>query len=136
VSAAAPKTPPPRPPSDPRTYSPDSDSPIEKVLIVTLDSRVLVGKLESYDQLTNLVRHGIENPPPDSGPDQPQVLSGALERVIRTPDEPEDSQEVPLGLYIVRGDNVCTVGLVDEELDNSINWAQVKGSAIGTTKHS
>lgn len=90
----------------------------KKVLIVTVDSRVLVGKLESYDQLTNL------------------VLSGALERVIRTPDEPEDSQEVPLGLYIVRGDNVCTVGLVDEELDNSINWAQVKGSAIGTTKHS
>jgi U6 snRNA-associated Sm-like protein LSm8 len=42
---------------------------------------------------------------------------------------------VPLGLYIVRGENVCLVGLVDEALDESINWTEVKGAAIGTTKH-
>lgn len=44
--------------------------------------------------------------------------------------------EVPLGLYIVRGDNVCLVGVVDEELDNSIDWTAVKGDAIGGIKHS
>jgi U6 snRNA-associated Sm-like protein LSm8 len=55
--------------------------------------------------------------------------------VIRTPDDEEASAEVPLGLYIVRGDNVCTIGLVDEELDDSINWKEVKGSAIGGIKH-
>lgn len=42
---------------------------------------------------------------------------------------------VPLGLYLVRGDNVCTVGLVDEQLDESIDWTAVRGSAIGGTKH-
>jgi U6 snRNA-associated Sm-like protein LSm8 len=55
--------------------------------------------------------------------------------VIRTPDEGEPSVEVPLGLYIIRGENVCLVGLVDEALDASINWAEVKGAVIGTTKH-
>ncbi|KAI0189829.1 hypothetical protein EV127DRAFT_431869 [Xylaria flabelliformis] len=89
----------------------------ERVLIVTADSRTLVGNLLSCDQQTNL------------------VLGQTVERVIRTPDDDEASTEVPLGLYIVRGDNVCVVGLVDESLDDSINWEQVKGSAIGGIKH-
>lgn len=38
-------------------------------------------------------------------------------------------------MYIIRGDNVCVVGLVDEQLDESINWADVRGETIGTTKH-
>lgn len=64
-----------------------------------------------------------------------QVLKNTVERVIRSPDDGEPSAEVPLGLYIVRGENVCLVGLVDEALDASINWTEVKGAAIGTTKH-
>lgn len=64
-----------------------------------------------------------------------QVLKNTVERVIRGPDEGEPSAEVPLGLYIIRGENVCLVGLVDEALDASINWTEVKGAAIGTTKH-
>jgi U6 snRNA-associated Sm-like protein LSm8 len=63
------------------------------------------------------------------------VLSQAIERIIRDPDDAEASTEVPLGLYIVRGDNVCVVGLVDPELDDSINWQEVRGSAIGGIKH-
>ncbi|KXH68649.1 LSM domain-containing protein [Colletotrichum salicis] len=93
----------------------------KKVLIVTSDSRILVGTLEAADQSTNLFA--------------PQVLSSAQERVIQTPESGEPSIEVPLGLYLVRGDNVCTIGLVDEALDDSINWTEVKGSAIGGTKH-
>ncbi|KAI1132484.1 like-Sm domain-containing protein [Nemania abortiva] len=89
----------------------------KKVLIITADSRTLVGNLLSCDQQTNL------------------VLGQTVERVIRTPDDEEGSTEMPLGLYIVRGDNVCVVGLVDEALDSSINWEQVKGSAIGGIKH-
>ncbi|KAI0876866.1 like-Sm domain-containing protein [Hypoxylon argillaceum] len=89
----------------------------KKVLIITADSRTLVGNLLSCDQQTNL------------------VLGQTVERVIRTPDDEEASTEMPLGLYIVRGDNVCLVGLVDEPLDNSINWEQVKGSALGGVKH-
>ncbi|KAK5990611.1 U6 snRNA-associated Sm-like protein LSm8 [Cladobotryum mycophilum] len=89
----------------------------KKVLIVTADSRILVGSLAACDQSTNL------------------VLKGAVERIIRTPDDVEPSAEVPLGLYLVRGDNVCSIGLVDEKLDESINWTEVKGSVIGGIKH-
>ncbi|KAL6869795.1 hypothetical protein ACO1O0_001126 [Amphichorda felina] len=89
----------------------------KKVLIVTADSRILVGTLSAADNSTNL------------------VLSNASERIIREPDDPEASTEIPLGLYLVRGDNVCSVGLVDEKLDDSINWTEVKGSAIGGVKH-
>jgi hypothetical protein len=64
-----------------------------------------------------------------------QVLSNASERIIREEDDSEASEEIPLGLYLVRGDNVCSVGLVDEKLDDSIDWTRVKGSAIGGVKH-
>ncbi|KAH6619802.1 hypothetical protein B0J18DRAFT_254337 [Chaetomium sp. MPI-SDFR-AT-0129] len=89
----------------------------KKVCIITTDGRTLVGTLAAHDYTTNLVLHNT------------------VERVIRDPDEGEPSAEVPLGLYIVRGENVCLVGLVDEALDASINWTEVKGAAIGTTKH-
>ncbi|KJZ76672.1 hypothetical protein HIM_04008 [Hirsutella minnesotensis 3608] len=89
----------------------------KKVLIVTADSRILVGTLAAADNSTNL------------------VLTDTVERVIREPDDPEPSAEVKLGLYLVRGDGVCSVGLVDEKLDDSINWTEVRGAAIGTTKH-
>lgn len=90
----------------------------KKVLVLTSDSRTLVGTLLSCDQMTNL------------------VLSQTIERIIRTPDDAEPSSEVAHGLYLIRGDNVAVVGLVDEQLDEDINWTDVKGSIIGGVKHS
>ncbi|KAF2153092.1 LSM-domain-containing protein [Myriangium duriaei CBS 260.36] len=88
-----------------------------KILVITVDGRTLTGKLISCDQVTNL------------------VLQDTIERIIRPPDDPEESVEQPHGLYMIRGDNVVVAGLVDEELDNQINWSQVRGEVIGTTKH-
>lgn len=88
-----------------------------KVLVITADGRTLTGTLLSCDQLTNL------------------VLSRTIERVIRPADDPETSSEVEHGLYLIRGDNVVVLGLVDEELDASIDWTNVRGSVIGGTKH-
>ncbi|KAE9376838.1 LSM-domain-containing protein [Stipitochalara longipes BDJ] len=90
----------------------------KKVLVLTSDSRTLVGTLLSCDQMTNL------------------VLSQTTERIIRPPDDPEPSNEVSHGLYLIRGDNVVVVGLVDEELDDSINWLEVRGAVVGGVKHS
>ena len=89
----------------------------EKVLVLTADGRSLTGTLLSCDQLTNL------------------VLSQTIERVIRPHDDPELSMEVPHGLYLIRGENVAVCGLMDEELDASIDWAQVRGNVIGGVKH-
>ncbi|KAK3330147.1 hypothetical protein B0H66DRAFT_47303 [Apodospora peruviana] len=89
----------------------------KKVCVITIDGRTLVGYLASYDNTTNL------------------VLSQTVERIIQGPDHDGESSEEPLGLYLVRGDHVCLVGLVDEALDESIDWTKVKGTQIGTTKH-
>lgn len=64
------------------------------------------------------------------------MLSETIERVIRLPDDPEPSSQVPHGLYLIRGDNVAVVGLVDEELDEQIDWLKVRGDVIGGVKHS
>lgn len=89
----------------------------EKILVITADGRTLVGTLLSCDQLTNI------------------VLSETVERIIRPQDDPEPSSEVSHGLYLVRGDNITICGLIDEDLDNSINWTEVRGEVIGGTKH-
>ncbi|OAX80054.1 hypothetical protein ACJ72_05619 [Emergomyces africanus] len=87
------------------------------VLILTVDGRTLIGTLLSTDQLTNL------------------VLSQTVERIIRTPDDPEPSSQVEHGLYLIRGDNVVICGEVDEEIDGGIDWARVKGHMVKGTKN-
>jgi len=76
-----------------------------------------MGKLVSCDQTTNM------------------VMQDTIERIIRPVDDPEQSSEQPHGLYMIRGDNVVLAGLVDEDLDTSINWLEVRGEVIGSTKH-
>ena len=90
---------------------------VEKVLILTADGRTLTGTLLSCDQVTNL------------------VLGDTIERVIRPSEDPEESVEVSHGLYLIRGENVVVCGLVDEELDASIDWVKVRGDALGGIKH-
>jgi len=89
----------------------------KKVLILTVDGRTLLGTLLSTDQLTNL------------------VLAHTVERIIRTPDDPEPSSQVEHGLYLIRGDNVVICGEVDEEVDGGIDWAKVKGDVVKGTKN-
>lgn len=88
-----------------------------KVLVITVDGRTLLGTLLSTDQLTNL------------------VLSQTVERIIRTPDDPEPSSEIEHGLYLIRGDNVVICGEVDEAIDGDIDWGKVKGEVIRGTKN-
>lgn len=63
------------------------------------------------------------------------VLQEATERIIRPVEEEVPSEEVPLGLYIIRGDSVAVVGRVDEEIDGKIDWSKVHGEVLGSTKH-
>ncbi|KAL1996700.1 hypothetical protein VTN49DRAFT_7565 [Thermomyces lanuginosus] len=89
----------------------------KKVLVITVDGRTLLGTLLSTDQLTNL------------------VLSETVERIIRTPDDPEPSSQIEHGLYLIRGDNVVICGEVDETIDSQIDWSKVKGEVIRGTKN-
>ena len=103
----------PFPRRSPLTSSPSA----EQILVLTVDGRTLTGSLESCDQVTNL------------------VLSNTIERVIRPAEDEEASAEVPHGLYLIRGDNVVCVGLVDVAMDKSIDWTKVRGQVLGSTKH-
>ncbi|CAM9574435.1 unnamed protein product, partial [Heterosigma akashiwo] len=63
------------------------------VSVITNDGRNIVGLLKGYDQATNV------------------ILGGCHERVF-SPDA--GVEQVALGLYIVRGDNIAVVGELDE----------------------
>ena len=55
------------------------------VQVMTCDGRLILGILEGYDQVTNL------------------IISDARERVFSAS---EPVKDVSLGLYVIRGDNV------------------------------
>lgn len=75
--------------------------------IITTDGRNFVGILKGYDQTTNL------------------ILANTTERII-TPDEPTETIE--LGLYLLRGESVAVCGLIDQEIDQKIDWNNVSTS--------
>ncbi|KAK9459783.1 LSM8 Lsm protein-like protein [Lipomyces oligophaga] len=85
------------------------------VLIITSDGRLFTGTLEGFDQTTNL------------------ILSDTKERIIHD-DEP--TEVIDLGVYLLRGTSVVLCGLVDTELDDSIDWTKVRGSKLHTIKNS
>lgn len=84
------------------------------VAIVTCDGRNIVGLLRGYDQATNL------------------ILDECHERIYSTKSGVE---QLVLGLYVIRGDNVAVIGEVDEELDAGIDFAQVKAAPLKPVTH-
>ena len=61
-------------------------------------------------------------------------MEGCHERVYSSTAPVE---QVPLGLYIVRGDNVAIIGELDEDVDSAVDLAKVriKGRPLGPVKH-
>ncbi|KAI9349498.1 hypothetical protein DFJ73DRAFT_833847 [Zopfochytrium polystomum] len=84
-----------------------------KVLVLTYDGRVILGILKGFDQTTTL------------------ILSKAIERQFSAS---EDGEEVPLGLYIIRGSNVALVSSLDEERDDAIDWKRVRAQPLAGMK--
>ena len=64
----------------------------ENICVVTSDGRIILGILVGHDQVQNL------------------ILNNAQERVYT---EDATTEIVELGLYVIRGDNVCMVGDYD-----------------------
>ncbi|KAF3534423.1 hypothetical protein DY000_02043143 [Brassica cretica] len=71
----------------------DDDDDVGKILVLLRDGRKLMGTLRSFDQFANA------------------VLEGACERVIVG----EQYCDIPLGLYVIRGENVVLIGDLDTE---------------------
>ena len=82
--------------------------------MITSDGRVIVGILKGFDQQINA------------------ILDKCHERVFSTSSGVE---EVPLGLYIVRGDNIAVIGEVDEDLDKKLDMKSIKAEPLNPVVH-
>ena len=68
---------------------------IESICVVTSDGRIILGDLVGHDQLQNL------------------ILNDAKERIYSNVSSPEI---LDLGLYVIRGDNVCMIADYNSDL--------------------
>ncbi|CAF1332833.1 unnamed protein product [Adineta steineri] len=90
------------------------DSYINKsVNIVTSDGRIIIGILRGFDQAINI------------------ILDDSHERVFSATDGVE---QVLLGLYIIRGDNVALIGEIDEELEKNIDFSSIHADPLRAVK--
>ncbi len=85
----------------------------KSVTIVTSDGRSIIGSLRGFDQTINI------------------ILDDSYERVISATDGVE---QVLLGIYIIRGDNVALIGEIDEDLDKSIDFSRIRDDPLQAAK--
>ncbi|KAJ1858719.1 U4/U6-U5 snRNP complex subunit lsm8 [Coemansia sp. RSA 1822] len=86
----------------------------QKVSVIMNDGRIVVGTLRGLDQTTNI------------------IMQNSQERIFS---EDEGVEVVDLGLYLIRGDNIAVIGLVDEELDGALDLENLKGEPLPSLKH-
>ncbi|OQV13650.1 putative U6 snRNA-associated Sm-like protein LSm8 [Hypsibius exemplaris] len=86
----------------------------KKVQIITNDGRTLIGMFQGYDQTINI------------------ILTDANERVYSSF---QGVQTVPLGVYMVRGDNIAVVCEVNEELDSGLDLDSIKAEPLRPIVH-
>ncbi|BBG96112.1 Small nuclear ribonucleoprotein family protein [Prunus dulcis] len=86
----------------------------ETISVITNDGRNIVGVLKGFDQATNI------------------ILDESHERVFSTK---EGVQQLVLGLYIIRGDNISIVGELDADLDSTVDWSNMRAypSSLSST---
>mmetsp|Transcript_16531 Transcript_16531/g.19815 ORF Transcript_16531/g.19815 Transcript_16531/m.19815 type:complete len:98 (-) Transcript_16531:49-342(-) len=84
------------------------------ISVITNDGRNIVGVLRGFDQTINL------------------ILGDCHERVYSTKSGVE---QLLLGLYIIRGDNVAIIGEMDEELDSQIDLSAVRAPPLKPISH-
>ncbi len=84
------------------------------VSIITADGRNFVGTLKGFDQTINI------------------ILDESHERVFSTT---TGMEQIILGLHIIRGDNIAVIGLIDQELENKIDFSAVRGEALNPVVH-
>ncbi|THH06011.1 hypothetical protein EW145_g4383 [Phellinidium pouzarii] len=85
-----------------------------QVLLVLQDGRTIVGILLGFDQRSDI------------------VLSESKERIYSID---EGVEEVPLGLYLVKGDQILLIGEIDEALDKAVDLNTVRAEPIAPIRY-
>jgi len=86
----------------------------QPVIILSCDGRCFSGTLKGFDQLINL------------------ILDDTSERIFSTT---SGMEQISLGLKIIRGDNVSVIGLVDEAIEQSVDFSKVRGEPLNPVVH-
>ena len=86
----------------------------QRVIVMTMDGRVLLGVVKGFDPQCNL------------------VLTKCTERIFSS-GQGVDTMEH--GMYIVRGDNVASIGEIDEDIDAAVNWAEIQAEPLRTIRY-
>ncbi|XP_065830105.1 U6 snRNA-associated Sm-like protein LSm8 [Oscarella lobularis] len=84
------------------------------VSVITNDGRVIVGLLKGFDQTVNI------------------ILDDSHERVFSAS---AGIEQVNLGLYIVRGDNIAVIGEIDVETDSALDLGEIKAEPLNHVVH-
>lgn len=84
------------------------------ISVITNDGRNIVGTLRGYDQATNL------------------ILDDCHERVYSTK---AGVEQLELGLYVVRGDNIAVVGEINDELDRELDLDNLFAAPLKPVAH-
>ncbi|KAH9940305.1 hypothetical protein B0H21DRAFT_697730 [Amylocystis lapponica] len=80
-----------------------------RVLLILQDGRAIVGVMAGFDQKSNV------------------VLSDSKERVYSLEDGVE---EIPLGLYLVKGDQIVLIGELDDALDQAVDLSTIRAEPL------
>ncbi|XP_071491305.1 U6 snRNA-associated Sm-like protein LSm8 [Diadema setosum] len=84
------------------------------VSVITNDGRQIVGTLKGFDQTINL------------------ILDESHERVYSNT---AGVEQVVLGLYIIRGDNIAVIGEVDEDVDTGLDLPNIRAEPLNSVVH-
>lgn len=79
------------------------------ISVITGDGRNIIGLMKGFDQTINI------------------ILENSHERVYS---ETSGVSQIPLGLYIVRGDNVAVIGEVDEGMDRQLDLDRLRAAPL------
>ncbi|KAJ1952812.1 hypothetical protein EC988_003348 [Linderina pennispora] len=85
-----------------------------RVSVIMNDGRLVVGTLRGLDQMTNI------------------IMQTCQERIFS---EDDGVEVVDLGLYLIRGDNIAVVGLIDEEADKELDLDALRGEPLAPLTH-
>lgn len=84
------------------------------VSIVTNDGRILIGTLRGFDQSCNV------------------ILENTVERIFGTE---VAMQEVAVGLYVLRGDDIAILGELDTEKESETDFQKIQAAPLRPVVH-
>ncbi|KAH7910267.1 Sm-like ribonucleoprotein [Hygrophoropsis aurantiaca] len=85
-----------------------------RVLLILQDGRAIAGVLVGFDQKSNV------------------VLSDSIERVYSME---EGVEEIPLGLYLVKGDMIVLIGEIDDAVDTAVDLSTIHAEPLPAIRY-